>query len=1155
MRDAHSGSRCSAGPLALLLAGACLAGASAPMADGAPDEAVAALDHAGVRTGLCVHVCSGKGLETAALGGNGRMIVHALAPGEEAARAVREKVRARGLYGLVSVEARTRLDALPYAKHLVNLVVVDDLVEATGRALSWPEVLRIVVPRGIVLVGGATVEAVEALLAKQHLLARVEQVSPAGRWVRIRTVRPAWMGEWTHGGKHDAGGGGLGDDRADPQGLGRAHRWIQWIDAEHRPADHGSMTSLAAAGGLLVTITNAETIAHARDGLYWQALGGRRGNYVLSVRDAYNGTLHWTRPWRGWAKATRQLAVLDDLIYTIERDKLTATDARDGTIRFAAELPGAPSYEDELACCPEGVAVHRRSTGVIVFDARTGAPKWKHDGRALKVVADGGRLYVNLLPDLDPGARQRLRTTLGFRPPSGGGVVAFDLTSGRTVWQKDAAELSTQHAGAEPIDPATGASLCSAARGRVLLALGRRKVLVLSGDNGQLERELDLGEPAGGIAASIVDDCVLVRTGRSMLFDLKTGKLIREGASPHATGRWGCSPGSASEQMFLDHLKPAPPAGYRPPGWHEFLGTQGASITCVVGPAFANGMLYQPQQYCGCGPGGKTTGLIATSAMAPPPPREAFAEPGPVEKGPAYGRAAAGEGPPGDWPMFRADAQRSCAAAGTLPDGLEVLWTAHLTLRRPDCPIIAHSWRGQHFHNGTITAPVVAGGRLCAALVDEHQVVALDATNGKVLWRFTANGRIDSPPTLHAGLCLFGCRDGWVYCLSAADGKLAWRRRVTPVDERIAVYGQLEARFPVIGSVLVEDGTAYATAGLTGQLGIMLLKFEPRTGRKLAYVQLRRGAYLNDVLLKAPGGKIVLVRWALDQLMETDPRKGLPQEPGLPLQSGHSGILSAIRTRSAHSLCRSRGLMTVEGLQAYCWAWRGAKAFGLTTHQVLPEHVRSMRRSKAFHPGFPYVDVKAPAVFAVDADKLDGQPGSALLWQQPMKEAWAMAAAENRLVAAGPVPEDRRRKDDLRTDWRSVLVKIGQPATKPARGFTPGMFQRMAAEADARQQQADAAIKQRAERLEALIKSEIPKDIPQGNDPLWRPAEVWDAWQPVSQDPLCAKGELKVFDIRTGRPVASLSLPATVVQDGVAVVRGRIYLATADGAVLCIGRK
>ena len=51
-----------------------------------------------------------------------------------------------------------------------------------------------------------------------------------------------------------------------------------------------------------------------------------------------------------------------------------------------------------------------------------------------------------------------------------------------------------------------------------------------------------------------------------------------------------------------------------------------------------------------------------------------------------------------------------------------------------------------------LTAPVVAGGRVCVGCRDAHEVVALDATDGTVVWRYGTGGSMDTPPTVYQGM-------------------------------------------------------------------------------------------------------------------------------------------------------------------------------------------------------------------------------------------------------------------------------------------------------------------------------------------------------------------------------------------------------------------
>ena len=181
--------------------------------------------------------------------------------------------------------------------------------------------------------------------------------------------------------------------------------------------------------------------------------------------------------------------------------------------------------------------------------------------------------------------------------------------------------------------------------------------------------------------------------------------------------------------------------------------------------------------------------------------------------------------------MYRHDRQRSAVTAAAVPAGLQVRW---------------------RFAAGSrLTPPVAAAGLVCIAAVDEQRVIGLDASNGAPRWTYTAGGRVDTPPTLTAGLVLFGARDGWVYCLNAADGTLAWRYRAAPEDRRIVVRGQVESVWPVNGSILVDNGVAYVTAGrhCDADGGLLFHALDPTTGALLWRTRLIGfGAYRTDPL-------------------------------------------------------------------------------------------------------------------------------------------------------------------------------------------------------------------------------------------------------------------------------------------------------------------
>ena len=114
---------------------------------------------------------------------------------------------------------------------------------------------------------------------------------------------------------------------------------------------------------------------------------------------------------------------------------------------------------------------------------------------------------------------------------------------------------------------------------------------------------------------------------------------------------------------------------------------------------------------------------------------------------------------------------------------------------------------------GELTSPTIANGKVYVGRKDTDEVICLDAATGNVAWHFTAGGPVNTPPTINAGRALFGSADGWVYCLKADDGALIWRFRAAPGPQRIVAMERLESVWPCDGSVVVQGDTLLCAAG------------------------------------------------------------------------------------------------------------------------------------------------------------------------------------------------------------------------------------------------------------------------------------------------------------------------------------------------------
>jgi len=291
----------------------------------------------------------------------------------------------------------------------------------------------------------------------------------------------------------------------------------------------------------------------------------------------------------------------------------------------------------------------------------------------------------------------------------------------------------------------------------------------------------------------------------------------------------------------------------------EFVDLQAGSVVantwvrgiCQYGVVPANGLLYVPPHSCAC----SSSDLIKSGFMALAPASKteeveegkrrrveegesrrveegkgrkveewdgastAALEHDRLQRGSAYDSNLSSpsnrDSASSDWPTYRHDPARSGVATCEVSLDLQIAWETEAF--------------------GRLTSPVVAGGVLLVAEADRHYVHGLDAASGRGLWSFAAGARIDSPPTIDGGRVLFGSADGYVYCLRLADGELIWRFRAAPHERLIVANGQLESAWPVPGSVLVLDGTAYFVAGRSSYLdgGMYFYKLNAVTGRPL----------------------------------------------------------------------------------------------------------------------------------------------------------------------------------------------------------------------------------------------------------------------------------------------------------------------------------
>ncbi len=1046
---------------------------------------------AGVEGGLVVHLHCGDGRLTAALRTGDEWVVQGLDTDPGNVARARAHIRSLGLGGGVSA-ARFDGRTLPYVDNLVNLVVAEDL-----GTVDPAEVMRVLCPGGVLC------------------------VRQGDAWTATVKPWPEDIGQWTHY-LHGPDNNAVTDDRV----VGPP-RHIQWIGEPRfsRSHDHlASVSAMVSAGGRLFSIVDVGSLAFA----------AARPRWRLVARDAFSGVRLWQRevaPWEyhlrdfrsGPADLARRLVAVEDRVYvTLGYGRpVSALDAATGaTLRTYAGTEGAQEilYDGGTLLLvlgePQDDWPAERARQIVSqpdhhppFD-RTTPPAAAT--QVMAVAAETGeRLWVNA----EPYTRGLMPSTLASSAgrvyfQNAGAIVCLDAATGRLQWQSPRPIHRTRLAWSTPTLVVHDGVVFSADRraedtdGEVLWipSGGYHEYIRGEGAEGELVAfDAATGErlwncPAYEGFNAPVDVMIadgLLWTGRyawgnepgiTHARDPKTGEVRRQRPADQETvprmGHARCHRAKATTRYLILGRRGV-----------EFVDLETGDMTanfwvrgvCQYGVMPANGLLYVPPHPCAC----NYADMLKSGFMALAPERGPEAA-GPsdsaaLEPGPAYGWQPPDRAPdPADWPTHRGNPARSGATAGDLPRELSVAWQADL--------------------GGRLTAPVVAEGVLLVAAPDAHQVHALDAAGGRVLWTSTGAARVDSPPTIDRGRVLFGSADGWVYCLRLTDGTPVWRFRAAAQERQIVVDEQLESVWPVSGSVLVVEGGAYFVAGRNSYLdgGMLLYRLDPATGEVRNVVRLevdraRRdagaasGGHLPDIL--ASDGRSLFLRSArfnLDLQRQKDDTAHLFSpvgflddtwwhrsywQIGTAMGSGWGGWPQAGQRVPAGRLL----------------ATDGSRVFGFGRNQY-------------HNPG---------AHVGIDAGGVWGPIGEGLgRWTYYRLFGQSLGTATARELRRGAEPAEGELSWTQRIPVLCRAMVLAGPTLLVAGPEAP----------------VDC----------------IPHD-PSEVDPI---AEALEADR---------GGRLLAVSTADGGTLAELDLPSPPVFDGMAAARGRVYLSTKNGKVVCLG--
>lgn len=213
-----------------------------------------------------------------------------------------------------------------------------------------------------------------------------------------------------------------------------------------------------------------------------------------------------------------------------------------------------------------------------------------------------------------------------------------------------------------------------------------------------------------------------------------------------------------------------------------------------------------------------------------------------------------------DWPTFHYDNARTGAAPVAFASPrLKLLWTYELG---------KHTWRYCEGVSVWSASPVIARiGAQTLVIIGayDHNVYAINAATGDMVWRFTTGCVVNAAPALARvdgrALVYIGSGDRCFYCLDAATGQKVWVRETMPWSFTV---GDAVASAPLVtrvdGQPVVYVGfwNSDKRPGRTIRRGD-LFAFDALTGKTIWERRLGEGHVSSPALRKVNGRPVLYV--------------------------------------------------------------------------------------------------------------------------------------------------------------------------------------------------------------------------------------------------------------------------------------------------------
>jgi outer membrane protein assembly factor BamB len=782
--------------------------------DDAQDLARELMEKVGTQRGLCAVL--GQGDEVSIELARSGFLVHVRDPQPERAESFRKQADASGLGISQLVVEAGRLDKLPYADHLVDLVVASRLTAEELRTLSPGEVLRVLRPEGVAIIASpADNEVGQTELVRWAAVAGDDGVSTwkdvHGSWIQLRKPPLEGTDDWSHWEK------GPDNNPVSSDSVIKAPYRTQFLAG---PYYVGMPAVTTAAGGR--TFLAVGHIAHHRR--EWDALQS------LIARNGYNGTVLWQRKLpEGYLVHRSAFVATTDTFYRIDGESCLMLDARTGEDKGRVQIPGLKGEwkwmvlrDDVLYVLagkpdPGGAETTKgdREFGGWSWDDLSKGYYGKRipfgfgDTLAAYDLSKKKRLWLHKEDTLiDSRGMALLEDQLYLYCPDRH-FRSLRASTGEKVWTNgDSKLLELIEAPGKKLlsTPGFRTACITVATPKALIVQGqtRMNVVAISTKYGYLlwNKEKITNNPN----AVFIDDNVILgvgKDGNNVVIEPESGEVLEDLKFRKA----GCTRMTATPDSLFCRGE----GTLRYDRANKKVTIDGAvRPACNDGAMAAGGILYLGPWPCDCNL--SLIGCVAKCSAGDFRVENIAREDGRLELGNgSQTEIAALSITAEDWPTYRGNNQRTAATKIVLDSNMPGRW--HYSPGRSHVPSSATSAGGLIFLSGS-----------------DGKVRALDAKSGELRWQYLTSGTIKYPPTIWEGRAYVGSGDGYVYALEATTGRLLWRFLAAPEERHILVYGAVTSTWPVASGVLVDDGVAYFAAGIVDYDGTHVYALDARTG-------------------------------------------------------------------------------------------------------------------------------------------------------------------------------------------------------------------------------------------------------------------------------------------------------------------------------------